>query len=129
MSDQNSLSRNIKKKPEGKKQMAASGFGRDTALGRLGMSKVENGNSKRTSALRGPTAKNANWLPRFFTTATLKPCRSLSASLDTQERKVSLGRHLVLIKRSQLRQGSSLQRQPIPHAELPCNLYRRHNQI
>jgi len=30
MSDQNSLSRNIKKKPEGKKQMAASGFGRDT---------------------------------------------------------------------------------------------------
>ena len=32
---------------------------------------------KRTSALQDAMLKSANWLHRFFTTATLKPCRSL----------------------------------------------------
>lgn len=49
----------------------------DTAPGQLGMHRAENGNFKRTSALQDAMLKSANWLHRFFTTATLKPCRSL----------------------------------------------------
>ena len=42
-----------------------------------GMHKAENGNSRKMSALQDATLKSANWSHRFFTTATLKPCRSL----------------------------------------------------
>ena len=38
---------------------------------------TENGNSRKTSALQDAMLKSANWSHRFFTTATLKPCRSL----------------------------------------------------
>mgnify|MGYP005764468249 CR=1 FL=1 len=36
-----------------------------TALGRLGMHKAENGNSRKTSALQDAMPKSANWLHRF----------------------------------------------------------------
>nr|DAD77018.1 MAG TPA: hypothetical protein [Siphoviridae sp. ctquf9] len=59
-----------------------------TALGRLGMQTAESGNSKRMSASQDVTAKSASWSLRFLPTQTLKPCRNLSASFATQERKV-----------------------------------------
>lgn len=47
--------------------------------------KAENGNSRKTSALQDAMLKSANWLHRFFTTATLKPCRNWSESFARQE--------------------------------------------
>ena len=56
-----------------------------TVLGRLGMHRAENGNFKRMSALQDAMPKSANWSHRFFTTATLRPCRNWSESFARLE--------------------------------------------
>ena len=56
-----------------------------TALGRHGMHRAENGNSRKTSALQDAMPKSANWSHRFFTTATLRPCKNWSENFAKPE--------------------------------------------
>ena len=56
----------------GRYEKAATG----TSLGVHGTRADGNGNSKRMSALRDPTARNAKWSHRFLPMLTWRPCRN-----------------------------------------------------
>ena len=58
---------------------------------------------------------------------TVNPPIHRTAEPEKANQHGTVRRHLVYGERCKLRQKSTLQRQPIPHAELSRNFYKRHN--